>query len=212
VISELGASGAPHAFVFNFFGFIVPGLLIVALAVGLKREFCIICAPSLLGLCGAFLAIVGLFPLKFGANYIHVIAAHLCGLAFVVAAVLLSIPMRKNPRFIQLSRLTPAFVFLLILNVACALAWAPQGLIPPGWSQRFNLVGYFFWLTFAGLSLLSSFRKKRPVRHYIRRSGLRDPLGTAGWRPHKSIFRRERDRSSPALCTLREVASFGRDR
>ena len=83
----------------------------------------------------------------------------LCPLAFVVAAVLLSIPMRKNPRFIQLSRLTPAFVFLLILNVACALAWAPQDFIPPGWSQRFNLVGYFFWLTFAGLSLLSSVKK-----------------------------------------------------
>ena len=165
MVSQLGASGAPLASVFNLFGFILPGLLVVALAVGLKRELRTFAAPPLLGLCGASFTVVGLFPMGFGlsgvvGNSIHVIAAQLCGLLFVVAAVLLSIPMRKHPSFIQLSRLTPGLVFLLILNVIIQLEWAPQELIPPGWSQRISLVGYFAWLAFAGLSLLTSIRKK----------------------------------------------------
>lgn len=154
MVSKLGALGAPYACVFNLFGFVLPGLLVVALAAGLKRELRVSAAPAFLGLCGVFLIVVGLFPVGFTllGDFTHVTAALLCGFSFVVAALLLSGPMRKHPSFIKLGRLTPWLVFLLILNPAGQLAWAPQGLLPPGWTERLNLVGYFAWLTFAGLS------------------------------------------------------------
>ena len=165
-MSRLGATGAPHASVFNLFCFILPGLLVVALAAGLKREFRIFTAPTFLGLCGGSLTVVGLFPLGFSLsdNLIHTLAAHLCGLSFVVAAVLLSIPMRENSSFVQLSRLTRGLVFLLILNAALQLAWAPQGFLPPGWNQRLNFLGYFAWISFAGLSLFISTRNSTMPR------------------------------------------------
>ena len=161
MVSKLGARGAPHACVFNLFGFVLPGLLVMAFAVGVKRELRVSSAPTLLGLGGAFLTVVGLLPVGFTSlgDSIHVTAAFLCGVSFVVAAVLLSNPMRKHPSLIRLGRLTPWFVFLLILNAADQLAWAPQGLLPPGWTERLNLVAYFAWLTFAGVSVSA---KKNP--------------------------------------------------
>jgi hypothetical membrane protein len=164
MVSKLGARGAAHACVFNLFSFVLPGLLVVALAFGLKRELRVLTAPTLLGSCGAFLIVVGLFPVGFTllGDSTHVTAALLCGLSFVVSASLLSSPMRKHPSFFQLSRLTPWLVFLLILHLAGQVIWAPEGLLlPPGWTERLNLVGCFAWLTFAGLSLSTSLRQKR---------------------------------------------------
>jgi hypothetical membrane protein len=163
MVSDLGAAGAPKASIFNFFGFILPGLLVVALAFGLKRELRVSGAPASLGLCGILLMTVGFFPLQstLAGNIIHVTAGHLAGLAFVVAAVLLSTPMRKHPSFNLLGRVTPGLIFLLILNAADQLEWTPPGFLAPGWGERFTLIGFFAWLALAGLSLLASIRQRR---------------------------------------------------
>jgi hypothetical membrane protein len=158
MVSKLGARGAPFACVFNLFGFVLPGLLVMALAAGLKRELRVSAAPAFLGLCGVFLGVVGLFPVGFTlvGDAAHVIAAVLCGLSFVIATVLLSSPMRKHPAFVQLSHLGPRIAFLLILNPAGQLTLAPEGFLPPGLIERLSLIGCFAWVTLAGMSLSKS--------------------------------------------------------
>jgi len=60
------ALGAPSALAFNLLGFVTPGLLIVALTVGLAKRVglkrCRV-GPTLLALSGSSMAMSGIFPI-----------------------------------------------------------------------------------------------------------------------------------------------------
>lgn len=162
-VSELGAVGAPNALAFNLLGFVLPGLLVVALAVGLHRGLRAsgsrATGPALLALSGLAFAGAGVFPVDMAAresmlSLLHLAASQLTGLAFAAAVFPLGAAMRRHPGLAGLGRVTPWFVLLLVVNVAWQIAWQATGVVLPGWGQRIAFAGYFLWVALAGWRLV----------------------------------------------------------
>lgn len=157
-VSELGAVGAQNAQAFNLVGFILPGLLVAALAMGLARGLGATAGPLLLAVAGLGYALAGVFPFDMEAresttSLLHLGAAQLCGLAFSFAVFPLGSAMRRHPAFTALGRVTPWFALALVANVGWQVLWRVTGLVLPGWGQRIAFVGFFLWVTLAGMLL-----------------------------------------------------------
>ncbi len=169
-VSELGATGAPNAQVFNLLGFIIPGLLVIALAVGVNRALQAterhMMGSILLALSGVFCVGAGVFPVDMAArtstaSLLHLAAAQLTGLAFAVAVFPLGAAMRRDPEFAALGSVTPWFVLFLVANVAWQIVWQTTGLVLPGWGQRLGFTGYFLWMALAGWRIMLWGRQSR---------------------------------------------------
>ncbi|HEV2815995.1 MAG TPA: DUF998 domain-containing protein [Allosphingosinicella sp.] len=157
-VSELGAVGAPNALAFNLLGFVLPGLLVAALAGGLRAALKSSAGPLLLGLSGLFFLGAGVFPVDMTAtgsalSVTHLAMAQLSGLAFAIAVFPLGSAMRRHPHFAALGRVTPWFLLFLLTNVAWQVVWQATGSILPGWGQRIAFGGYFVWTALAGYRL-----------------------------------------------------------
>lgn len=159
-ISELGAMGAENALAFNVTGFMIPGALIVVLAVLCGRAFGSRFGAFCLAVSGAALAASGLLPADMAhrggqATLLHGAAAMVSGFAFAIAVYPLGGAMRKTPGFTRLGQWTPWFSLFLMANIGWQVAWKTTGspFFYPGWGQRIAFAGYFLWMTLAGLAL-----------------------------------------------------------
>ena len=164
-VSELGAAGAPNAALFNLFGFVLPGLLIVMLGWQIRRQAgpgTPLTGPILLMLSGATLSATGLFPADLDAHgslqtTVHLVAALLSGILWAVALPWLG-PLLRHLGREALGRATPWFALFLLANVLWQAAFQSGVHIPPGWGQRLGFLGYFLWAALAGLSLVTTGR------------------------------------------------------
>lgn len=160
-VSELGAVGAPLASGFNLLGFVVPGALVICLAVAILEL-----APPrtcrtgvvLLSISGLSLASAGVFPVDMSArasltSTLHLAAASASGLFWMLALFWLGPALRRQFGLHTLGRLTPWFGLFLVANIAWQVLWQSTGWVLPGWGQRIGFAGYFLWTFWIGVSL-----------------------------------------------------------
>ncbi len=159
-VSELGAAGAPLGWAFNLFGFIVPGLLIVLLAVALYRAGTAPAksGPALLALSGIAMAVAGAFPVDMDnrsslSSQRHLAGALLSGVFWALSLFWTAPQLRKRNRFARLARIAPWFATFLVANTGWQILWQSTGAVMPGWGQRIGFGGYFLWAAILGLTL-----------------------------------------------------------
>ncbi len=163
-VSELGAAGAPDALAFNVFGFGLPGVLIIMLAMVLHVRLAgrrrAVLGPALLALSGLSLVLAGVFPvdmtrLQAPTSVAHFVAAQATGLAWTASLFWLGGRMRATSGFGWLGALSPWFSLFLLANVGWQVVWRATGTLEPGWGQRLAFAGFFLWAAIAGLRLIA---------------------------------------------------------
>ena len=160
-ISELGASGTPHAALMNYAGFIPAGLLIaasgVALAAILPRRRLPWISAALVTLFGLGLAASGAVSCDPGCprsggsleSRIHDIIAPVTFLSLIVGAGAFGIYARRDVMWRPLSvysLLTSAWALCLLIGLAASLETRTL----TGLWQRLLLAVLFLWCAFAG--------------------------------------------------------------
>lgn len=163
-ISELGAHGTPNASLWNLMGFIVPGLLFavaggaIAGSVGSKQSRKPIFARWLLIISGLAVAGQGIIPARManGAVIItswytrgHLIMSFICGIAWVVAALMLIVPMKRTPDWQGWHILSITLVLLAVLG-----AFTLNRILPGGLVQRIIDSFYLGWFFLMSLRLV----------------------------------------------------------
>ncbi|MGP4103328.1 DUF998 domain-containing protein [Nonomuraea sp. KM90] len=174
-VSELGASGAQHAFAFNALGFVAPGLLVIAFTMGfapLIRVGGSVVGPALLALSGASMVIAGVFPVDMAArdswtSLAHLAGATASGIFWAASLFWMGRLLIRLPPVAGLARITPWFVLFPVANLAWQAMWQATGWPAPGWGQRLAFAGYFLWIALTGVMLLrgSSPANGEQVRH-----------------------------------------------
>jgi len=155
-VALLGASGVPHALVFNLLGFVLPGLLAAGVAMRLRRDLPHDAGwPARIGarlvlLSALAFAAQGLLPLDPGdldgaASQWHATAWMLWWIAFVPGAGLLAAGLIRVQDWRTLAR-TSAVVAVLVLVFAMLV----PGAVAPGVAQRIAFVAWFGWLLSCG--------------------------------------------------------------
>jgi hypothetical membrane protein len=155
-ISELGSVDAPRAWIWNLFGYILPGLAIALLGRGIGKRFAQdsrarVPAWSLIA-CGLFMALSGVFPGDFENRTSTTMILHTVGslgsyVVFLVSAFSLPRVMRRSAgwrRFVWPSlTLTIASILTGFLRVGSA----------PGLGQRLGFGCFFLWVALMGYAL-----------------------------------------------------------
>lgn len=166
-LAVLGADGIPGALAFNIAGFIVPGLLAAAVALGLYRAL-----PAAAGwlprigsrmllLSALAFAARGLFPLDLedvdgAGSGLHASAWLVWWIAFVAAAPLLATGLRR----VRMITIAAACVLL-------AMMFAPPSLLAPPHAERIALAAWLLWL-----AVVPGFAWSRPpARPRLTRAG-----------------------------------------
>lgn len=160
-VSELGALGAPSAIAFNLMAFIIPGLLVVVIAVAVRRAIGSRMGwvgPALLALSGIALVAAGVFPVDMAdegspASAAHFAGAILTGVFWSFSLFWVGPGLRSRPEFEGIGRITPWFVLFPVANLLWQVAYGFGIGETPGWGQRIGFLGYFLWLTWLGLAL-----------------------------------------------------------
>ena len=162
-LSELGASGAPHAFVFNVLGLMTSGMLVVVFSLGLYSEFSSYrvakIGSGLLTLCGASLFMTGVFPCDVGAveasasGILHGLFAGIGTSAIIGAALAMWLGLKDDPVWRNHS-----WFSLCVAAVAVAL-YVPHLLyLLPRWNgaiQRMLVMDLLVWIEVVSIKLLS---------------------------------------------------------
>ena len=159
-ISELGSLDAPNRWFWNVLGYILPGLAIALLGVGLKREF----APAsrhtsipafALVASGLFMTMSGVFPGDFENRTSTTMILHtVCSLgsfaAFLVTGFWLPKIFRSHEswRWVAWPSLT--------LVVASVVAGFLRSGAAPGLGQRLGFAFVFAWVGLVGYALVRS--------------------------------------------------------
>lgn len=163
-ISELGSVHAPHRWFWNVLGYIMPGLAIVLLGIGLGREFAyanrytLIPTVALIA-SGVFMIIAGVFPGNFVNRSavtmtIHTAGSLGSGLAFLIAGIGFPAIFRKKERWRWLA--WPS-LSLVIAFVATVIATGfLKSVAMPGLGQRLGFACFFLWIGLAGFALVRS--------------------------------------------------------
>lgn len=157
-ISELGSLDAPNLWGWNIFGYILPGLVIVLLGTGLKREFSplsrVATIPyAALMASGLFMALSGVFPANmsdFGSatTLIHIIGSTGCIIAFLAAGFWFPFCFRKRIAWHWLA--WPSLALVVGSIVAGFLRSGDTG----GVGQRLTFACFFLWVALVGFALL----------------------------------------------------------
>ncbi|MGI8620148.1 MAG: DUF998 domain-containing protein [Gemmatimonadaceae bacterium] len=163
-ISELGASGSPHAALMNYGGFIGGGLLFVlfavALALSLPRRPLVVLGSGLVTAFGLSLVASGAFPCDPGCpfpggtieNQIHNSIGHITNISLIVATGIFGIAFGRIAawrRFAKYSLLTSACAAVFMTALVTSLdTRALTGL----W-QRLLLATFFLWCGVLGTAL-----------------------------------------------------------
>ncbi|HIE1098343.1 DUF998 domain-containing protein [Stenotrophomonas maltophilia] len=154
-VALLGAQGVPHALAFNLLGFVLPGVLAVVVAEGLRRRLPATAgwAPrvgsQMLLLAGLAFAAMGLLPLDVDdlhgpASQLHASAWMIWVLGFVAGTLLLGISGLRQAHGRALG------VAAVALGVLAALAaFALQGVLAAPLAQRLAFACWAAWLVLA---------------------------------------------------------------
>ena len=159
-VSELGSLDAPDLWFWNVLGYILPGIAIALLGLGLKREFSLtsrrFVVPALaLTASGLLMAMSGVFPGDFENRASARMIFHTVGsvgsfVAFLVAGFWLPRAFRSIEEWRWLA--WPS----LTLVVASILAGFLRSGAAPGLGQRVGFVLFFAWVAMVGYALLRS--------------------------------------------------------
>jgi len=157
-VSELGAVGAPMATAFNVLGFILPGILVIILALALASGRRGRVGPTLLALSGAALVGTGIAQADMAARsspltLTHGACAMLSGLAWAVGLFWIAPMLRADLRTAWWGHLTPWFFLFLLANIGWQIAYQTTHAVLPGWGQRIGFAGYFLWVAITGIVL-----------------------------------------------------------
>lgn len=161
-ISDLGATTAAHAWIYNQVGANLSGLLVIALGLGLWRAL----SPDLLGRIGAALLVVegisgffdGIFRLDCRGidaacdntswhSDAHKIESGFTAALFLLAPLVLAFAFRRNPRW------RDSWLPTLLAIPALLVANVVFSAIGDGAAVRAGTVVGFAWVAFVGLQL-----------------------------------------------------------
>ena len=153
-ISELGSLDATNLWYWNILGYIIPGLMVSLLGVGLLREFNN--HPKTpayaLMLSGLFMVLSGIFPGDFDNRTSFTMIMHTIGslgsfIAFLVSGFWYPKIFRNKITWNSISKLSLSLVILSILSGFIRYGQAP------GLGQRIGFAFFFAWIFVVGLSL-----------------------------------------------------------
>lgn len=161
-ISELGSWDAPDRWFWNVLGYILPGLSIALLGIGMKWEFATasrraVVPAMALGACGLFMALSGVFPGDFENRTSLTMILHTVGslgsfVGFLVAGFWLPSVFRSCASWRWVA--WPS----LALVVASILAGFMRSGAAPGLGQRIGFAFVFAWVGLVGYALMRSNR------------------------------------------------------
>jgi hypothetical membrane protein len=155
-VSELGMSNAPHALLWNLFGFGLVGALILVFAWGLYFELKTIRAGTfiavLTGVSGLGYIGLGIFPAAIGfqpstSTTLHAIMVMISFFSFIVAALVFALNLRHDSFWKHWA------IFSAVMGAIGLLSFAIPRSIPLGVSQRIGLGANFLWLLIIGYAL-----------------------------------------------------------
>ena len=156
-VALLGAQGFPHALAFNVLAFVLPGLLMAAVALGLRhampsrsgwhgRVGCQLLLLSALGFVAMGLLPLDATDLDNSASRYHATAWMLWWVAFVPGALLLAASQWAREGVSRFARLTVALALSLLAIVLIGVE-----LLPPGVAQR---LAFGLWLAWGGIAAM----------------------------------------------------------
>lgn len=169
-LSELGASGAPHAFIFNVVGLMTSGVLVLVLSLGFYSEFrgnrVAKIGSGLLALCGASLIMTGIFPCDVGtveasaSGIMHGVFAGIGTFAIISAALAMWLGLKDDAAWRN-----HAWFSLGVAVVAVALDVPHLLSSLPEWNgavQRIVVMVLLVWIEVMSIKLLSRSWAGRP--------------------------------------------------
>ena len=157
-VSELGSHDAQHKWIWNIFGYIVPGLLIAVFSVGLYRSIVQDNRSKLplygIFLSGVFMAISGIFPGDFENRQSTTMLFHTIGsmgsyLFFLVGAFTYPKPMKKTVKW---KSVVKPLLLLTWLTIGFGI-WPFVFTEYPAVGQRIIFLLYFSWICVAAYTL-----------------------------------------------------------
>ena len=156
-ISELGSLDAPNLWAWNVLGYILPGLAIALLGIGLGREFvgrglpatapamALVAAGLLMALSGAFPA--NMTDFKSTTTLLHSVGSFGCYIAFLVAGFWLPSLFRKVNSWHWAA--TPSLALVIASIATGFLRFAGMASI----GQRITFLCFFLWVALVGWAL-----------------------------------------------------------
>lgn len=162
-ISELGSMDAPNRWVWNVCGYILPGMLIALLGVGLARQLRgergIRLATAGLVASGVLMGLSGVFPGDFEDRTSLTMLMHTVGslgsfVGFLVCGFALPRVLRRVPGWKVYA--WPSLI-LVLLSIVTGLLRSGEA---PGLGQRLGFACFFLWVGLIGFAL---FRNATPA-------------------------------------------------
>ncbi|MBJ6985265.1 DUF998 domain-containing protein [Luteimonas sp. MC1750] len=182
-ISELGSLDAPNLWAWNILGYILPGLVVAFLGMGLRREFspqgrgavigsvAVVAAGLLMALSGAFPANMSDF--KSTTTLLHTVGSFGCYVAFLVAGFLLPASFRK----------TSAWRWAAMPSLALVVASIATGFLRfagmQSIGQRLTFACFFLWVALVGFALWRAHSSRVPPNNSFKPKPLRSSKGMA---------------------------------
>ena len=166
-VSELGSVDAPHKWVWNSLGYLIPGLLIAIYSFGLYKNVVVNKSSKLplygILLSGAFMAMSGLFPGDFDDRQSTTMLLHSIGsfgsyIFFLIGAFTYPKLMNKNDYWKGAN--TPTLIFTYLTIVFGAWAFVFPNI--PALGQRIVFFFYFLWIFYTAVKLYNQ-RKESSV-------------------------------------------------
>lgn len=155
-ISELGSIDAPNKWVFNIFGYIIPGILFSIFSLNLLKEFRSYSVKSypfyLLFLSGLCMSIAGFFPANMEDrqslnSILHAIGSLGGGVFWLFCALTLWWQLKKNNTW----KKTAIFTFLIPFIMIVALSFVSAN--TPGISQRLAFAANYSFIFILAVKL-----------------------------------------------------------
>lgn len=162
-ISELGSLEAPHKWMWNVLGYILPGIAVALLGFGLSREKSFSGRSSTVPIwaliaSGLFMCVSGIFPGDFENRASTTMILHAVGsfgsfVAFLVAGFWFPVMFRRlqNWRWV-------VWPSLLLVIGSIGTGFLRTG-SAPGVGQRLGFACFFAWVALVGFALIRSQRR-----------------------------------------------------
>jgi hypothetical membrane protein len=157
-VSELGSADAPDKWVWNIFGYIIPGILISIFAFGLFKNIVTDRSTKLpligIALSGLLMAVSGVFPGDFDNRQSTTMLLHTVGslgsyLFFLIGAFTYPKQMKKSGYWKKSIKPTLVFTWLTILFGSWPLIFTSF----PSVGQRLVFFFYLLWIFYTAVRL-----------------------------------------------------------
>lgn len=165
-ISELGSLDAPQKWAWNFFGYVLPGILIAIYSVGLFKNISTV-KGSKLPLIGIILSVIfmslsGIFPGDFDNRQSTTMVMHTVGsfgsyMFFLIGAFTYPKQMKKSKYWKKSIKPTLLFTWLSIIFGSWPFIFPSY----PSFGQRIVFFLYFLWIFYTAIKLYNN-QEKRP--------------------------------------------------